>query len=269
MTDQATPSPRPTWPAIRFAVFALLWGWFVFSHVGDPLRRDPRNLVLLFLLTPPFVYTALSLGRVLSGKPTTGRWRALFLVLGVAAVIPAVRLVGAAAEAREARVVESVFEPVLAEVRSRQAKSGRPPVEMEEMVRRHLPDMSRQSFRLRSFTYYFDDREWALETAGVPIDRDDTASITITGDGRAFRHDSGVDGGPEDSQRMLAAELPFLTQARTCQCRVGLSEGEGNWLCTPPCGTWRVQELAPQPPADPVPSPSPSASASPSTSPGR
>ena len=234
------------------------------SHVSDPLRRDPRLLVLLFPLTPPFVYTALSLGRLLSGKAMSGRWRVLFLILGLVAIIPAARVVEGLAEANESRVVRSAFEPVLVEVRSRQARSGRPPVEMEEIVRRHLPDMSEQSFRLRSFSYYFGDREWALQAAGVPMDRDETASITITGDGRAFRHDSGSEGGYEGSQELLVAELPFLAQARSCLCRVGQVEEGGRWLCTPPCGTWRAEDLAPQSQADPSPFPSPSPSASPS-----
>ena len=254
MTQEANQLPRPLWPAIRFISFALLWGWFVFSHVSDPLRRDPRLLVLLIPLTPPFVYTALSLGRLLSGKARSGRWRAVFLILGLVAIIPAQALVASLAEANESRVVRNAFEPVLVEVRSRQAGNGRPPVEMEEIVRRHLPDMLEQSFRLRTFSYYFSERDWAVRAGAVPMDRDDNASITITGDGRTFRHDSGVDGGVEVSQQLLVAELPFLAQARSCLCRVGQVEEGGKWLCTPPCGTWRAEELAPQSQTDSSPS---------------
>lgn len=284
-TETERPSPALPqrsfrWPAFRFFIFALLLGWFVFSHLSDPLRRDPRGLVLLFLLTPPFVYTGLSLGRRLSGKPISAWWRVLFLILGLVAVMPAWRLVATLAEANESRVIRRAFEPALVEVRSRRARSGRPPVEMEEIARRHLPDISKQGFRFRSFSYYFGDREWALQASGVPLDRDDTTSITITADGRTFRHDSGVDGGVDASQQLLLAELPFLAQARSCLCRVGPGEGGGNWVCTPPCGTWRVEELVPQSPADssppPSPSPSPSINASPradarpsSTPPGR
>lgn len=260
--EEINPRRRLLWPLILFAIPAFLWGRFVVSYVFDPFARDPRELVLFMFLTPLLVYTALSGWFLLSGQPVNGRWRALFVLLGLLAAIPSVRVAEILAQFTEARSMERLHDPVLRELRARQAKTARPPVEMEDILRRHPPDIPEQNWRLRSFTYYFDDRSWALQTPAVSGDRDDDATLTTTAEGRTIRHDSGDDGGGEASQTLLLAEIPFLAQARSCHCRRDPVGPGAGWLCTAPCGTW-----TPSTPNGPEPSPSTTPSPAPDASP--
>ena len=254
--EEAAPPLSMRGPVIRFLIALLFTAPFVASYVNEALGRDPRSLVLLLLLTPPLVYTALAVGRRWSGAPMTSRWRALFALLAIAAALPSMQVVESLAQTRERRIIELLLQPVQAEIRARQAGSGRPPLDMEDILRKRLRDVPNEAWRQRNLTYRFDESRWALQIDCVSMDRDDDATLTLTSDGRALRHDTGSDGGQERSQRLLEAEVPFLTQARTCACRNPRGDVDTLWQCTPPCGTWTGEGLTSSPT---VPPPSPEA----------
>ncbi|MCM2256753.1 MAG: hypothetical protein NDJ94_13910 [Vicinamibacteria bacterium] len=258
-------APRP-WSVARLVVAALLWCGFVWAYVAEATSRDPRSLVLLLPLSAVFAYVALSALLQATGREVTRSWRALFVLLAAFAWLPSWDLAEGLARARERASLESSLQPVLAELAARQARAGRAPIELEEILRQRLPNLPEQPWRLRQLAYEFDEGQWALHVGCVPMDRDDEATLTFASDGRRLRHDTGADGGHEAARAALLAELPFLERARRCECELPYREVDTRWRCLPPCGTWAVPPVLPTG-AAPV-EPPPGAS-TPSAPPGR
>ena len=257
--EAATTPPRPPLRGARFvarlvatALVTGLWAIQLKDALLEPAARGQRGFVslALFVLGVPALYLLLALARRIWWERLRSRW---FVALSVVvAVIGAPTLAGLVDDwgnARELADVKAQLQPLVAGLEKERAALGRPTLDLQPLLARHLPTPRGAYLRTR-FSYRPGERDYGLAVGVTPKDRDAASWAYRFPDGQWRWLDVQPSG---------AGGLPALDGAAACACSF-----YEEWICEPPCGPGlEARSREAESGASPTPSPAPGVTPSP------